>query len=44
MLYIFKKEKKKRKIEQYHKLLVVLRGDLALTRSYSERGSSNQSV
>ena len=29
--------KKIKKIEQYHKLLLVLGGDLALTRSYSER-------
>ena len=33
-MYILKKNKK---IEQYHKLLLVLGGDLALTRSYSER-------
>ena len=32
-----KREKKKRKIEQCHKLLVVLGGGLAPTRSYSER-------
>ena len=37
MLYVLKKKKKKRKIEQCHKLLVVLGGGLAPTRSYSER-------
>ena len=46
MLYVLKKEKK-RKIEQCHKLLLVLGGCLVLTRSYSERWqvySSNQAV
>ena len=33
MLYVLKE----RKIEQCHKLLLVLGGDLALIRSYSER-------
>ena len=34
-----------KKIEQCHKLLLVLGGDLALTRSYSERyRSSNRAV
>ena len=38
MLYVLKKEReKKRKIEQCHKLLLVLGGGLALTRRYSER-------
>ena len=37
MLYVLKKKKKKRRIEQCHKLLLELGGDLALTRSYSER-------
>ena len=38
MLYVLKKKKeKKRKIEQFHKLLLVLGGGLAPTRSYSER-------
>ena len=38
MLYVQKKkEKKVKKIEQCHKLLVVLGGDLAPTRSYSQR-------
>ena len=40
MLYVLKQffyNNKKRKIEQCHKLLLVLGGDLALTRSYSER-------
>ena len=38
MLYVYlKKRRKKRKIEQCHKLLLVLGGDLELTRSYSER-------
>ena len=48
MLYVLKKKKeKKRKIEQCHKLLLVLGGDLALTCSYSERWqvySSNRCV
>ena len=35
-MYLKKKEKKKRKIEQCHKLLLVSGGGLALTRSYSE--------
>ena len=35
MLYVLKKKIKK--IEQCHKLLLVLGGGLALTRSYSER-------
>ena len=37
MLYALKKKEKKEKIEQCHKLLLVLGGDLALTHSYSER-------
>ena len=37
MLYVLKKRKRKRKIEQCHKLLVVLGVGLAPTRSYSER-------
>ena len=37
MLYVLKKKKIIRKIEQCHKLLVVLVGGLAPTRSYSER-------
>ena len=36
-MYLKKKEKKKRKVEQCHKLLLVLGGVLAPTRSYSER-------
>ena len=35
-MYLKKKEKK-RKMDQCHKLLLVLGGDLALTRNYSER-------
>ena len=38
MLYVLKKNiKNRRKLEQCHKLLLVLGGVLALTRSYSER-------
>ena len=39
MLYVLKNIyiKKRRKLEQCHKLLLVLGGVLALTRSYSER-------
>ena len=37
MLYVLKKIKIKKLIEQCHKLLLVLSGDLAQSRSYSER-------
>ena len=36
-MYLKKKRKKERKIEQCHKLLLVLSGYIALSRSYSER-------